>query len=186
MSVPSVSQGGGGTKSKSALFDDEQIEGSTPQMLVNNKDIFAALATKSTDIQNRLSTSSSTVDRRVAATSVRITAPARSKIVSDNDDPLSKKMLDTYEQNSVRITKENLTIRKEDEARIVAALHNAARKQTTGSIYSVVVDLGKTGTLGIGVKDLADSILSVSMLKRENCCPGAGEDAGNVPTPFRR
>lgn len=88
-------------------------------------------------------------------------------------------MLDEYDP-VLFVTKENLSIRKEDEARIVAALHSAARKQSTGSIYSVVVDLGKTGTLGIGVKDLQDHVLAVSMLKRENCCPGAGEDAGMV------
>ena len=42
----------------------------------------------------------------------------------------------------------------------------------------MVVDLSKTGTLGIGVKDLPESVLAVSMLKRENGCPGAGEEAG--------
>jgi hypothetical protein len=74
--------------------------------------------------------------------------------------------------------RENLTIRKEDEARVVASMHNAARKQTSGSIYSVVVDISRTGTLGIGVKDLTDQVLAVSMLKRENGIPGAGELAG--------
>eukprot|EP01034_Spumella_vulgaris_P023345 gene23345-29558_t len=34
------------------------------------------------------------------------------------------------------------------------------------------------GTLGIGVKDLTDNILAVSMLKRENNQPGPGEEAG--------
>jgi hypothetical protein len=104
-------------------------------------------------------------------------ATERQKVSSEADDPLAQKVADDYDPVQF-VTKENLSIRKEDETRIVAALHNAAKKQCTGSIYSVVVDLGKTGTLGIGVKDLPDHVLAVSMLKRENCCPGAGEDAG--------
>jgi len=32
--------------------------------------------------------------------------------------------------------------------------------------------------MDIGVKDLADNILAVSLLKRENNIPGAGEVAG--------
>eukprot|EP01034_Spumella_vulgaris_P037245 gene37245-45957_t len=36
------------------------------------------------------------------------------------------------------------------------------------------------GTLGIGVTDLSDNILAVSMLKRENNQPGPGEEAGDA------
>jgi hypothetical protein len=93
-------------------------------------------------------------------------------------------MLNAYDPGIMRIAKANLTIRKDDEVRIVDSLHSAAKKQTTGAIYSVVVDLGKTGSLGIGVKDLADNVLAVSMLKRENCSPGPGEDAGRFNCLF--
>ena len=73
---------------------------------------------------------------------------------------------------------ESLTIRATDETRIVAAMANAAKRQTTGTVFSVKVDISKTGTLGIGVKDLTDNILAVSMLKRSNGECGAGENAG--------
>lgn len=73
---------------------------------------------------------------------------------------------------------ESLTIRGEDEVRISEALANAAKKQTTGAIYSLKIDVRKSGTLGIGVKDLCDKLLAVSMLKRANGQPGAGEAAG--------
>ena len=73
---------------------------------------------------------------------------------------------------------ESLTIRTSDETRIVAAMANAAKRQTTGTVFSVKVDISKTGTLGIGVKDLTDNILAVSMLKRSNGECGAGETAG--------
>lgn len=109
--------------------------------------------------------------------SSRYSVKERLKVTTDTEDPLSQVMLNSYEP-VIKITKENLTIRKEDEARVVAGLRSAAKKQTTGAIYSVVVDLSKTGTLGIGVKDLPESVLAVSMLKRENGCPGAGEEAG--------
>lgn len=74
--------------------------------------------------------------------------------------------------------KANLMIRLEDEIRIVASIHDAAKRLTTGSIYSVLVDISKTGTLDIGVKDLNENVLAVSLLKRENNKPGAGEAAG--------
>ena len=61
---------------------------------------------------------------------------------------------------------ESLTIRVEDEVRISEALANAAKKQTTGAIYSIKIDVRRSGTLGIGVKDLHDKLLAVSMLKR--------------------
>ena len=80
--------------------------------------------------------------------------------------------------SKIIVKKENLSIRKEDEMRVVRSLQDASKKQTTGSIYSVIVDISKSGTLGIGVKDLSDSILAVSLLKRKNDMPGAGEEAG--------
>jgi hypothetical protein len=98
------------------------------------------------------------------------------------EDPLSRlpnAINDNVYENLPKIKKENLTIRLEDEARIVAGMSSAAKKQTTGAIFSVVVDISKMGTLGIGVKDLSDNILAVSMLKRENNQPGPGEEAGN-------
>ena len=78
----------------------------------------------------------------------------------------------------VKYKNESLTIRMEDEQRIVAAMTNAANKQTTGSVFSVKVDIGVSGTLGIGVKDLSGNLLAVSMLKRSNGELGAGEAAG--------
>lgn len=105
------------------------------------------------------------------------TAPARSKVLSELEDPLSQSVLFNSDYIPTKRV-ENLTIKKEDEIRIVASLYNAARKQTTGSIYSIVVDIGSSGALNIGVKDFKENILAVSMLKRENNCPGAGELAG--------
>ena len=52
---------------------------------------------------------------------------------------------------SSTVKKECLSIRIEDEVRIVNSLASAARKQATGSVFSVKVDISKTGTLGIGV-----------------------------------
>ena len=73
---------------------------------------------------------------------------------------------------------ESLTVRPEDEIRVSASLVEAAKKHATGGIFSVKIDMRKTGTLGIGVKDLPDKLLVVSMLKRTNSQPGAGESAG--------
>ena len=89
------------------------------------------------------------------------------------DDPLS---MDFIEAPKVRT--ESLTIRQNDESRIVAAMTSASKKQSTGSVFSVKVDLGTSGALGIGVKDLSGNLLAVSMLKRANGQPGAGEAAG--------
>ena len=74
--------------------------------------------------------------------------------------------------------KANLTIRPEEETRVVLALQKAAKKQATGSLFSVVVDISKNGTLDIGVKDLPENLLVVSLLKRGNGIPGAAEEAG--------
>ena len=117
------------------------------------------------------SSTSSSNDLSAASNRGKITE--RSKVVSESDDPLAFR---PSEGSNIKV--ENLTIRLHDEARILNGLISASRKQATGSIYSAVVDLGKTGTLGIGVKDLTDGILAVSLLKRENGQPGAGEEAG--------
>jgi hypothetical protein len=74
---------------------------------------------------------------------------------------------------------ESLMIRAEDESRILAAISTAIKKQTSGIVFSVKVDISRTGSLGIGVKDLGEkSVLTVSMLKRNNGTPGSGELAG--------
>ena len=95
-------------------------------------------------------------------------------------DPLSSSPppLQAHTDVAGKTRKANLTIRLEDETRIVNSLQDAGKKLTTGSLYSVVVDIGRNGTMDIGVKDLADNILAVSLLKRENNIPGAGEVAG--------
>jgi hypothetical protein len=76
--------------------------------------------------------------------------------------------------------KANLIIRPEEETRVVLALQKAAKKQATGSIFSVIVDISKNGTLDIGVKDLPENLLVVSLLKRGNSLPGAAEEAGSA------
>ena len=96
--------------------------------------------------------------------------PAGSESVAD---PASVQVLPKRKTKS-----ESLTIRPEDEVRISLALVDAAKKQTTGSIFSLKIDTGRSGVLGIGVKDMPDNLLAVSMLKRANCNPGAGEAAG--------
>jgi hypothetical protein len=110
--------------------------------------------------------------------------------VGSESDPLSRRndlqsetaadetSLTTNNKPSTKIKSESLTIRVTDEARIVSAFRDAAKKHTTGSIFNVKVDIGSSGALGIGVKDLSDNILAVSMLKRSNGLPGAGEIAG--------
>lgn len=47
-----------------------------------------------------------------------------------------------------------------------------------GAIFSVRIDISKTKTLGIGVKDLPNNLLTVSMLKRSGGELGAAESAG--------
>lgn len=165
---------------KASLFGDDPMETSSTFLLskVDPDAVFASAPSRLT-VDSR---SKSDLDKRVTPkTSPRYSVKERQKVTSETEDPLSEKMLNSYDPVLFK-RNENLSIRKEDEARIVAGLHSAAKKQSTGSIYSVVVDLSKTGTLGIGVKDLADHVLAVSMLKRENCSPGAGEDAGKQNT----
>jgi hypothetical protein len=74
---------------------------------------------------------------------------------------------------------ENITLRPADEIRIEQAMMNADKKQSTGSVFSVRINIEKSrGVLGIGVKDLSNGILTVSMLKRKDSLPGPGESAG--------
>ena len=75
----------------------------------------------------------------------------------------------SYENGPECVTyEESLTIRAEDESRIVSAMSDASKKKTSGSFYSVVIQLLTSGKMGIGVKDLANDILAISMLKRPN------------------
>lgn len=104
-------------------------------------------------------------------------------VAFDGSDPLSEtKSVKSEESSSLTppsmSKKASLTIRLEDEVRIVASIHDAAKRLTSGSIYSIIVDISKSGTLDIGVKDLNENVLAVSLLKRENDKPGAGEAAG--------
>jgi hypothetical protein len=99
----------------------------------------------------------------------------RMKVTQDNEDPLSPAA--DFTSNS-SVTTESLVIKLADEVRIVAAMANAAKRQTTGSLFNVKVELSKSGALGIGVKDLSGNLLAVSMLKRTNGHLGAGESAG--------
>lgn len=108
--------------------------------------------------------------------SVRV--PERERVVFKEEDPLSKSPVPPSDVPEGVLKTENLTIRLDDEIRIVSAMQLAAKKQTTGSIYSVKVDISKKGSLGVGVKDLSDSILAISLLKRENGALGPGESAG--------
>ena len=55
---------------------------------------------------------------------------------------------------------------------------DAAKKKTSGVIFTVRVDTKMSASLGIGVKDLQDKLLTVSMLKRVNGVPGPVEQAG--------
>lgn len=88
-------------------------------------------------------------------------------------------MIGDSKKSSVK-KKANLIIRPEEEARIVLGLQKASKKQATGAIFSVVVDISKNNTLDIGVKDLPENLLVVSMLKRGNDRLGAAEEAGDI------
>jgi hypothetical protein len=103
----------------------------------------------------------------------------RARVAFQAEDPIDNKLGNPKQSESLTVAKKaNLTIRLEDEARIIGSIHDAGKKITTGSIFSILVDISKTGTLDIGVKDLNDNVLAVSLLKRENDKPGAGEAAG--------
>jgi hypothetical protein len=79
---------------------------------------------------------------------------------------------------STRVKTESLTIRLTDELRIVGAMADAAKKKTSGVIFTVRIDTSKSASLCIGVKDLQDKLLAISMLKRVNGVPGPVEQAG--------
>ena len=72
----------------------------------------------------------------------------RKNVGHPNEDPLANDSVSNA--GSIGVKREELSIRLEDEGRIVDALNNAAKKQTTGSIYSVKIDISRTGSLGIG------------------------------------
>ncbi len=74
---------------------------------------------------------------------------------------------------------ESITLKVMDEARIEEAVINTNKKQTTGSVFSVRINIKKSaGVLAIGIKDLNQGILTVSMLKRRDGRKGPGEEAG--------
>ena len=111
----------------------------------------------------------------------------KGKKVDQDEDPLSTtrdRVASTGSNDSILGVGsgnkvESLSIRAEDETRILAAIGTAIKKQSSGIVFSIKVDISKTGSLGIGVKDLGDkSVLAVSMLKRNNGMPGGGELAG--------
>eukprot|EP01031_Cornospumella_fuschlensis_P038092 gene38092-46287_t len=100
----------------------------------------------------------------------------RQRVITEQDDPLKADVAISVPKPS---KKASLSIKLEDEVRIVKALHDAAKKKTSGRIFSVIVDLSQyPHNLSIGVKDLTDQILCVSLLKRSDDMPGAGEQAG--------
>jgi hypothetical protein len=94
--------------------------------------------------------------------------------IDDNSDPL--KNLTPIDSQSVK--SETLILRTSDELRVAAAMADAAKKKKTGSLFSLRVEIPPGGTLGLGVKNLKDSILAVSMLKRKNGMLGPAESAG--------
>ncbi len=71
-----------------------------------------------------------------------------------------------------------------ESEKLITYIKEAAKKLITGSVYSVKVDISKpsvVGALGLGVKDLSDKLVVVSLLKRtDDLNPeiGAGELAG--------
>jgi hypothetical protein len=92
--------------------------------------------------------------------------------VNDKSDPLAA----TGAEKVVK--SETLVLRSTDEVRVSAAMVDASKKKKTGSIFSVNIDISSSSTLGLGVKNLKDSILTVSMLKRKNGVLGLAESAG--------
>eukprot|EP00981_Chlorochromonas_danica_P001373 scaffold292_cov161-Ochromonas_danica.AAC.11 len=71
------------------------------------------------------------------------------------------------------------SLKVEDEMRIVHAIYDTAKKKAKGSVYSVTVDLSHSqGGLSMGMKDLVDGILIVSLLRRADGVPGPAEAAG--------
>ncbi|RYG65687.1 hypothetical protein EON64_11400 [archaeon] len=136
-------------------------------------------ASNKTSGHNRNSVDISKAQRPVSLSDNRpksMNMSERQRVVTEQDDPLKADVSLAAPKPS---KKASLSIKLEDEVRIVKALHDAAKKKTSGRIFSVIVDLSQyPHNLSIGVKDLTDQILCVSLLKRSDDMPGAGEQAG--------
>ena len=120
-------------------------------------------------LSRRSSTRSSMNRERVEAATSSDPLHRDSSMSAQNSEVVSNEY--TSERSvstSVAQYEESLTIRAEDESRIVSAMIDASKKKTTGSFYSVEIELLPSGKIGIGVKDLDNNILAVSMLKRPN------------------
>lgn len=106
--------------------------------------------------------------------------PLKPSLVVNNESAANRNTSNksSEKKTSTKVRTESLTIRVSEEDRIKDALRDASKKLKTGSIFNVKVDVGSTGTLGIGVKDFDTNLLAVSMLKRSNGVVGAGEAAG--------
>lgn len=98
--------------------------------------------------------------------------------VSSKDDPLTVTSHYEAATTAVKDKTECLTIKTADETRIVSAMNDVSKNKTQGIIFSVKVDISKVSSLGIGVKDLPDTLLAISMLKRVNGKLGPVESAG--------
>lgn len=104
-------------------------------------------------------------------------APERSRVTSESEDPLSSSAKVEYAPKAPTKS-ESLTLKVSDESRIVNSITDAAKKKKTGSLYSVAINFSLWGTIGLGVKNLSNNFLVVSMLKRQNGQLGPGEAAG--------
>ena len=104
-------------------------------------------------------------------------APERSRVTSESEDPLSSSAKAEYVPKAPSKS-ESLTLKVSDESRIVNSIADAAKKKKTGSLYSVAINFSLWGTIGLGVKNLSNNFLVVSMLKRQNGQLGPGEAAG--------
>ena len=102
--------------------------------------------------------------------------PERSKVISESEDPLSSSAKTEYIHKTAKT--ESLTLKVSDESRIINSIADAAKKKKTGSLYSVVINFSLWGSIGLGVKNLANNFLVVSMLKRRGGQLGPGEAAG--------
>lgn len=108
------------------------------------------------------------------------TSPINVSTLSSNITPSTSSSISstTSSPSSTKNKKLNLSIRSDDETRIVNSLNSAAKKITSGSIFSIVVNISINNTLDIGVKDLQNDLVTVYRLKRTYDLPGAGESAG--------
>ena len=116
--------------------------------------------------------------------SSKIERPLSGLLQSSTGSVVDERMLSEKASTSDSVTLasvvENLILSSEDETRVEVALISADKKQVTGSVFSLRVDVGSSGigVLGIGVKDLHGGVLVVSMLKRKDGKPGPAERAG--------